>query len=85
MGRVFTIDFLFAGKEHSAIVTMVSGTPDTAFQIQVMDKSLHHIFPSGKINYYGNNGYQQLIADQHGRSETLLKCIAAAIEQHLHP
>lgn len=84
MGRIFTVDFWYGGRQHTAFVQLITSADHFLVHINVPDPVLHHLIPGGVITYNSKEGISSLHADAQSPSFELIERIIAAIEVHLH-
>ena len=83
MARVFTTSLEFNHRLYDAIVTVLDADKDLTFQVRLLDKDLHTVFPDGQVRL-GSEALQpgtEPSGDQ--VSKGILKKIGEAIEKHL--
>jgi hypothetical protein len=83
MARIFTTSFHFNHQNYEAIVT-ITGTQGSEFiQVKILNGDLEGLLPGGLLAFEGRDCTKQLNGPRNGFVESLAKCIAAAIEEHL--
>lgn len=83
MGRIFTVDFLFEGRQYTAIVKITTAADLFSVHIHVPDTSLHHLLPGGSVVYKSTEGLTSLPSETAAPSAELIACMVRAIEQYL--
>lgn len=83
MGRIFTVDFLFEGRTHTAFVKITSAAEMFSVQIHVPDTTLHHLIPDGNIMYKSPEGISSLERRTSAPAYELISRIVASIELYL--
>ncbi|RPD48096.1 MULTISPECIES: hypothetical protein [Chitinophagaceae] len=83
MGRIFTVDFSFEGRQYTAFVKITTASDLFSVHIQVPDTTLHHLIPNGTIMYKSTEGLSSLQRETNGPSYELISRIVQAIERYL--
>lgn len=83
MGRIFTVDFLFEGRNHTAFVKIANGAELFSVQIHLPDTTLHHLIPGGNISYNSLEGLEAIRQATPTPALELMSRIIDAIEAHL--
>lgn len=83
MARVFTTSFEFNHHRYDAIVTIIAREGLLDFNVKLLDIDLHDFFPDGVIKYQGSDGFQQLDIAKDLISQSVIKKLGEAINQHL--
>ena len=82
MARLFTLNFKFRGKLHSAVVTIRDNGYDMACTVRYMDEELLSVIPSGKFMFQ-LSGEINCGTGSNPDMEELITCTSQAIAEHL--
>lgn len=83
MGRIFTVDFLFEGRQYTAFVKITTATDLFSVHINLPDTTLHHLIPDGVIVYKSSDGLTSLRRETAAPASELISRIVQAIEEYL--
>ena len=84
MGRIFTVDFNFEGRNYTAFVKISNGAELFSVQIHLPDITLHHLIPEGNITYKSTEGLTAVRQATPTPALELMSRIIDAIEEHLN-
>lgn len=83
MARIFTTTFEFNHQAYDAVVIVATHSNQITFTIKVPDSELHHFIPNGEISFKGPKGFEQIDGMNDTVSQSLLRKISDAIEDHM--